>query len=28
MGDLHSQMKDVPDGGQVRLNIQSRPDKL
>jgi len=27
MGDLHSQMKDVPDGAQVRINIQPRPDQ-
>jgi hypothetical protein len=25
MGDLHGQMKNVPDGGQVRLKIQPRP---
>jgi len=25
MGDLHSQMKDVPDGGQVRIKIHPRP---
>jgi len=27
MGDLHSQMKDVPDGGQVRIKIEPRPDE-
>jgi hypothetical protein len=25
MGDLHSQIKSVPDGGQVRIRIQPRP---
>ena len=25
MGDLHGQIADVPDGGQVRLKIQPRP---
>jgi hypothetical protein len=25
MGDLHGQMKNVPDGGQVRIRIQPRP---
>jgi hypothetical protein len=25
MGDIHSQMKDVPDGGQVRLTVQPPP---
>jgi hypothetical protein len=27
MGELHSQMKDVPDGGQSRIRVQPRPDK-
>ena len=26
MGDLHSQIHSVPDGGQVRIKIQPRPD--
>jgi hypothetical protein len=25
LGDLHSQMKDVPNGGQVRIKVQPRP---
>jgi hypothetical protein len=25
MGDLHSQMKNVPDGGQVQIKVQPRP---
>jgi len=25
MGDLHSQIKNVPDGGQVRIKVQARP---
>jgi hypothetical protein len=27
MGELHGQMKDVPDGGQIRIRVQPRPDK-
>lgn len=27
MGDLHSQMKNVPDGGQVKIKVQPRPVK-
>jgi|ERR1700722_2465703 len=27
MGDLHEQIKDVPDGGQIRLKVQARPHK-
>ena len=27
MGDLHSQIHSVPDGGQVRVKIQPRPDQ-
>ena len=27
MGDLHSQINDVPDGGQVQIKIQPRPDR-
>ena len=27
MGDLHEQLKDVPDGRQVRLRVQARSDK-
>jgi len=26
MGDLHHQINDVPDGGQIRLKIQPRPE--
>ena len=26
MGDLHHQISDVPDGGQVRLRVQPRPE--
>ncbi|MGA8430126.1 MAG: hypothetical protein WB729_09915 [Candidatus Sulfotelmatobacter sp.] len=25
MGDLHHQMKNIPDGGQVRIKVQPRP---
>ena len=28
MGDLHGQMKNIPDDGQVRLKIQPRPVQL
>jgi hypothetical protein len=27
MGDLHQQISDVPDGGQVRIKIQPRPKR-
>ena len=27
MGDLHGQMKDVPDGGKVRIKIGPKPDR-
>ncbi len=27
MGDLHSQINDVPDGGQVRIKLEPRPDR-
>ena len=27
MGDLYSQIGNVPDGGQVRIKVQPRPDQ-
>lgn len=27
MGDFHEQIKDVPNGGQVQLKVQARPDR-
>ena len=27
MGDMHVQMKDVPDGGKVRIKIQPKPER-